>query len=866
MVALLAKVLSAMGETNSTPLNFLHGAITSIHKDEDPTLPSNYRPITVLNTDYRVLAKLLANRCMLHIPRLISREQCAFLKGRNIGDSIMLLQLLPHQLAAQKHKGALVAFLDFKKAYDSVNREFLRHVMLAMGVGDRFVRWVMLLLSSDTTACAVLNGFKSDKMRFEAGVRQGCPLAPLLYLFVGEALLRFMKAQPDLGIVVAGSRCMAAQYADDVDPVLKGAEQVPVLVSTMDIFAQASNQHLNVAKSKLLPVGDPPVLPLPAVIAGIPVTQTATTLGITFHAGLQRATPKRDWPGLQEKITSKLNKLGNLPLSAFGRAMGATTYALSKALFYLEHTGLPSPAQLLVLDKALAKLVDRANGNGFTYVRKELLLGPAKQGGFGMLGVKQHVTARHAVWAVKLVTGDVEVPWIRVGQALLQSLWGIGWHAMLPLLPGAQGAHDASHATDVAPMPAPLARIFSALHELPTVQDVHGTQLALGPWCASAPLVGNPWLHDVHSNVVGRDSSDALLHMFKCLSVGGLAHFLHFAHEASHEEWRCSSWRDVPRQLALQHAHGWLQFVPNGWLSEGLSAPAQPHPPAESYQDASCKLIERLGWKVPNDEGDPTTTIAVPLASLSVRLAYRMLLQPVVDLRVERWKAFIAEALDLDVASIDGAHVHDLRRLLALIWRRIKWGNNKKVLYWQVCVNGLPTATSRNTGRACYCTAVGHMCPDRKHHLWDCDAAVAVVQELCKCIGVAQLQRHQVWLMQLPAQLRRLHGDDVASSVVHVMQEVWIVVCLAALEAMWLATKKVMDPSIRHDLAARPRGLHVVVAECAVANFWELLHEFSQGAKVPGSWRRLLPSDMPFLHFPHVARRLQVNNVHRLVP
>jgi hypothetical protein len=190
---------------------------------------------------------------------------------------------------------------------------------------------------------------------------------------------------------------------------------------------------------------------------------------------------------------------------------------------------------------------------------------------------------------------------------------------------------------------------------------------------------------------------------------------------------------------------------------------------------------------------------------------------------------------------------------------------NKKVLYWQMCVNGLPTATSRNTGQACYCSAVGHQCPDRKHHLWDCDAAAAVVQEMCKCIGVAQLQRHHVWLMQLPIELRRLHGD-VASSVVRVMKEVWVVVCLAALEAMWLTTKKVMAPLIRQGLAAQPRGLSTVVAECAVANFWELLHEFSQGAKIPGSWRRLLPSDMPFLHFPHVARRLQVNNVHRLAP
>ena len=91
----------------------------------------------------------------------------------------------------------------------------------------------MLLLSPSTSACTVLNGFKSTKLVFQAGVRQGCPLAPLLYLFVGEALLRFMKAQPELGVVLAGRRHMAAQYANDVDPFRQGSESmVPVLLHT----------------------------------------------------------------------------------------------------------------------------------------------------------------------------------------------------------------------------------------------------------------------------------------------------------------------------------------------------------------------------------------------------------------------------------------------------------------------------------------------------------------------------------------------------------------------------------------------------------------------------------------------------------
>jgi hypothetical protein len=115
-------------------------------------------------------------------------------------------------------------------------------------------------------------------------------------------------------------------------------------------------------------------------------------------------------------------------------------------------------------------------------------------------------------------------------------------------------------------------------------------------------------------------------------------------------------------------------------------------------------------------------------------MAYRMLMQPVVQKRVERWRTFIADAVGVDVAEVDSIHMRSMHRLLAVVWRRVKWGNNRKVLYWQMCVDGLPTATSRNTGQACYCNAANHACPDRKHHLWDCPIAAAVVAEMCACL------------------------------------------------------------------------------------------------------------------------------------
>lgn len=116
--------------------------------------------------------------------------------------------------------------------------------------------------------------------------------------------------------------------------------------------------------------------------------------------------------------------------------------------------------------------------------------------------------------------------------------------------------------------------------------------------------------------------------------------------------------------------------------------------------------------------------------------------------------------------------------------------------------------------------------------------------------------------MEMPKQLIRpaVHSQAAAADCRRVLKELWMVVCLAALQAMWTTAKKVMKQQIRAQLALHPRGLDVIVAESAVVNFWELLHDFAHSASMPGSWRRLLPPDTPFLCLPHAGGRLVVND------
>jgi hypothetical protein len=212
---LLAVLYSAVGAAQSVPAGFLDGVILPVLKPGgDAADPAAFRPIQLLNYDYRVLAKVLANRLLAVAGDVVHPTQSAFLQHRHIGDSIRLLQLLP-ALLHEEQRMAVVVFTDFAKAYDTVDRSLLYDVAAALGIGDGFVGWMRVLLS-DTHTCATVNGFCSPFYRCDAGVRQGCPLAPLLYLFVGQALLCFLK-QRGIGIVAASQQLAAAQYADDAE-------------------------------------------------------------------------------------------------------------------------------------------------------------------------------------------------------------------------------------------------------------------------------------------------------------------------------------------------------------------------------------------------------------------------------------------------------------------------------------------------------------------------------------------------------------------------------------------------------------------------------------------------------------------------
>ncbi|KAG1655855.1 hypothetical protein FOA52_006229 [Chlamydomonas sp. UWO 241] len=318
---LLAAVFTAVGATGETPPGFLDGVVASIYKAKDAAVAANYRPLTMLGSDYRILAKVLATRWTPLLAAVVGPEQTAFLAGRCISDNICLTQMLPGLLAANAAEGvgptgAALALLDFRKAYDTIDRGCLLAVMEAVGVGDGELAWTRTILTH-TYASAEVNGFISEPRQYAAGVRQGCPAAPALFLFLGHALACFLRTCPAVGVeVVPGCRVTCPQYADDCMPLLRSCApaDVAALVEAMAVFGRATGLVLNLGKCGILPLGSAGEgLLAGAEVAGLRVLDAGVSLGVPVSAGLP--PPEAVTGVCRERLAAAYTKLARFPMS-----------------------------------------------------------------------------------------------------------------------------------------------------------------------------------------------------------------------------------------------------------------------------------------------------------------------------------------------------------------------------------------------------------------------------------------------------------------------------------------------------------------------------------------------------------------------
>ena len=370
------------------------GLITLLYKRGDRLEMKNWRPTTLLCVDYKIAAKAIANRLLQVLPSIIHSDQSCGVRGRNPVVNNRLMQDIVSDINSRGLGGAVLS-LDQEKAFDRVDWSFLLRVLSTMNFGASFRQWILLFYTRITSS-VLINGQCSPAFFVTRGVRQGCPLSPLLYVIMVETIASAIRNDPVIdGFSFPGDRRVKlCQYADDTSVFVMSDAALLQVFSLFRRYELASGAKLNITKSHGLLVGtwiDRNTLPVKLNWS----SQRISVMGATLSNVVDDAA----WTTSLQKLDSVLSAWQARHLSYHGRAFVANSFGFS-LFWYL--------ASFLAMPRHIA---DDINTRIFSFVwrrRRERLARSSvmqriSHGGLNLVDLGRKVSAFHCIWVRRLV-------------------------------------------------------------------------------------------------------------------------------------------------------------------------------------------------------------------------------------------------------------------------------------------------------------------------------------------------------------------------------------------------------------------------------------------------------------------------------
>ena len=224
-------------------------------KDKDRRWIKNWRPISLVNVDVKIGSKAIAKRLENVLPHIIHYDQNAFVKGRTIFDATRTISDVMEFTKMRDYQSIMTA-IDFEKAFDSLNWNFLYKSLEFFGFGESFLGWIKTFYKN-ISSCVTNNGFFTSSFNLKRGVRQGDPLSPSLFIIVLELLALSIRNNDQIkGIAVDGSEIKLVIFADDMTSFVRDKLSHRTLFDTIDLFSTYSGLKLNRDKTEIRLLGN----------------------------------------------------------------------------------------------------------------------------------------------------------------------------------------------------------------------------------------------------------------------------------------------------------------------------------------------------------------------------------------------------------------------------------------------------------------------------------------------------------------------------------------------------------------------------------------------------------------------------------
>ncbi|KAM0912840.1 hypothetical protein ACQ4PT_012569 [Festuca glaucescens] len=226
--------------------------ITLIPKKQEAMEVKDYRPISLVHSFAKLFSKVMANRLRMRLGEVVSTNQSAFVKGRTLHDNSVLVRQVASKINQRRQSGVLLK-LDLSRAFDSISWSFLFEVLRRMGFGERFLKWVSVMLYTANDRVLV-NGAPGRRIVHVRGLRQGDPTSPMLFVAAMEVLTAAIKKATEVELFTNMAGISELQrisvYTDDVIIFCKPVrDELASVKAILEMFGDASGLCVSYRKT-----------------------------------------------------------------------------------------------------------------------------------------------------------------------------------------------------------------------------------------------------------------------------------------------------------------------------------------------------------------------------------------------------------------------------------------------------------------------------------------------------------------------------------------------------------------------------------------------------------------------------------------